>query len=128
MSYRFTQEELEDVPAEPLNPADFAAAEAVDGSKPAHSEGEEDKMWNAGMFEGDIADFDPSVGKNAIRGDHFKWPQSTVPCEISRFLTRGVSSPRGCRSTKIGPASGSCLEPQRRATSSSRKPGVAGAW
>ena len=86
LSYRFTQEELEDVPAEPLNPADFAAAEAVDGSKPAHSEGEEDKMWNAGMFEGDIADFDPSVGKNAIRGDHFKWPQSTVPYEISRVF------------------------------------------
>ena len=81
------EEETEDVPGDPLNPADFAAAEAVDGSKPAQSDGEEDKMWNAGLFEGDMANFDPSVGKNAIRGEHFRWPKNTVPYEISRVFS-----------------------------------------
>jgi len=74
-------EEADEVPGAPLNPADFQAGRSVDGSKPAQSE--DDKLWNAGMFEGDIENVDPSVGKNALRGDWFKWPKNTIPYEIA---------------------------------------------
>ena len=77
------QEEMEDIPAEPFNPDDYAAAETVDGSMPALAEGEEGPLSKAGLFEGDIAGFDPSVGRNAIRDDYYRWPQKTVPYEIS---------------------------------------------
>ena len=77
------QEEMEDVPAEPFNPDDYAAAETVDGSMPALAEGEEDPLISAGLFEGDMVGFDPSVGANAIRDDRYRWPQNTVPYEIS---------------------------------------------
>ena len=80
------QEEMEDIPAEPFNPDDYAAAETVDGSMPALAEGEEGPLSKAGLFEGDMAGFDPSVGANAIRNEYFRWPQNTVPFEISRVF------------------------------------------
>ena len=40
-------------------------------------------MWNADLFEGDIDNVDPSVGKNAIRDTWRKWPDSTIPYVIS---------------------------------------------
>ena len=78
------QEEMEDVPAEPFNPDDFAAAETVDGSRP---EGEEDPLSSAGLFEGDIANFDPSA-RNAIRSDYYRWPDNTVPYIITKEFSK----------------------------------------
>ena len=77
------QEEPDDVPGLPISPADFLAADVLDGSHPAYSDGKDDKIWIAGLFEGDIANFDPSVGKNALRGEKIKWPKNTIPYEIS---------------------------------------------
>ena len=75
------QEEPDSVPGDPLNPEDFAAAALVDDSKPSSEQ--EDPMWNADLFEGDIDNVDPSVGKNAIRDSWRKWPDSTIPYVIS---------------------------------------------
>ena len=75
------QEEPDSVPGDPLNPEDFAAAALVDDSKPSSEQ--EDPMWNADLFEGDIDNVDPSVAKNAIRDSWRKWPDSTIPYVIS---------------------------------------------
>ena len=81
------QEEIEDLPAEPFNPDDYAAAETVDGSMPALAEGEEGPLSKAGLFEGDIANFDPSA-RNAIRSDYYRWPDNTVPYIITKEFSK----------------------------------------
>ena len=77
-----------DVPGDPLNPEDFEAAAQV--KEEAYEA--EDQMQNQHMFEGDIDNIDPSVGKNAIRGSWRRWENGNIPYVIaSSFSSRDRS-------------------------------------
>ena len=67
-----------DVPGDPINPADIEAAAQVQEDE------EEGQMENENMFEGDINNIDPSVGKNAIRDSWLRWDNGNIPYIISR--------------------------------------------
>jgi len=80
------EESEEDVvPGDPINPADYAAADLL-VEDPYEMK---DEMQNAKMFEGDIANIDTSVGQNAIRGQSRRWPNGNIPYVIaSSFSSR----------------------------------------
>ena len=72
-----------DVPGDPLNPEDYENAKHVQ-EEPYEMEGQ---MQNAHMFEGDIDNIDPSVGKNAIRGQSYRWENGNIPYIIASSFT-----------------------------------------
>jgi len=78
-----------DIPASPLSPDDFRAAEFVDEQDPIFIH---DPLEKAGLFEGDIANVtmddlrklrSGAYSKNAIRELWKKWPDATIPYIIS---------------------------------------------
>ena len=78
-----------DIPASPLSPDDFRAAEFVDEEDPIFIH---DPLEKAGLFEGDIANVtmddlrklrSGAYSKNAIRELWKKWPDATIPYIIS---------------------------------------------
>ena len=74
-----------DVPGDPLNPQDYENAKHVQ-EEPYEVE---DQEQNQHMFEGDIDNIDPSVGKNAIRGSWRRWENGNIPYVIaSSFSSR----------------------------------------
>merc|ERR1719510_2389551 len=77
-----------DVPGDPLNPEDYENAKHVQ-EEPYEVE---DQEQNQHMFEGDIDNIDPSVGKNAIRGSWRRWENGNIPYVIaSSFSSRDRS-------------------------------------
>jgi len=77
-----------DVPGDPLNPEDYENAKHVQ-EEPYEAE---DQEQNQHMFEGDIDNIDPSVGKNAIRGSWRRWENGNIPYVIaSSFSSRDRS-------------------------------------
>ena len=78
-----------DIPASPLSPDDFRAADFVDEEDPIFIH---DPIEKAGLFEGDIANVtlddlnrlrSGDYSKNAIRELWKKWPDATIPYIIS---------------------------------------------
>merc|ERR1712088_1221073 len=73
-----------DVPGEPINPKDIeAAAQVQEGAYDP-----EDQIQNEHMFEGDIDNIDPSVGKNAIRGQWRRWKNANIPYVIASSFSK----------------------------------------
>jgi len=73
-----------DVPGDPINPEDIIAAAQV--QEEAYDLG--DLMQNQHMFEGDIDNIDPSVGKNAIRGEWRRWKNANIPYVIASSFSK----------------------------------------